>query len=120
MVAVAMEHNPLPLLYSTKVQYQPEPNSGSGDEYFDHPWEVLQRGWGDCDDLIIWRVGELIFRGRRAHARIIRIGVRYHTQVAREWDNVVEDPALKQQGLPWVTFDAGATYVYPPDGFLIG
>lgn len=118
MVAVAMAQNPLPPLRSANVEYHDEPTSGNGDEYFDHPWDVIARGWGDCDDLVIWRVAECLVRGLPAHARIVRIGTRYHTQVTREWDGLIEDPCLMVLGSPWLSVDNGKTYIFPPPDFL--
>lgn len=83
----------LPPLYSTTVRYQEEPNSGSGLEQFDSPWQVIQRGHGDCDDLVGWRVAELRAQGRRARVEIIkeRNGKRMHAIVLTERGR--EDPS---------------------------
>lgn len=102
--AERMRTDPLPLLYSTGVRYAPEPWSGSGVEEFADPWTVLARGWGDCDDLVIYRAAELCAAGYPAHARILRLKgtARYHTQVKREFDGAVEDPSLQRLGKPWL------------------
>jgi len=55
--------DPLPPLYTTAVRYQPEPASGSGTEEWADPWSVHARGWGDCDDLVMWRLAELLIAG---------------------------------------------------------
>ena len=46
-----------PGLYSSGVKYQREPNAGQYEEFAAIP-TVLNRGWGDCDDLVAWRVAE--------------------------------------------------------------
>lgn len=55
----AMQVWDLPPLYKSGVRYQLEPDHGSGDDQFDLPPEVYARRWGDCDDLVIWRLAEL-------------------------------------------------------------
>ena len=49
----------LPPLYRSGVRYSLEPGHGSGVEDFALPPDVLRRGVGDCDDLVIWRLAEL-------------------------------------------------------------
>lgn len=62
--------NRLPYLYESGIRYQEEPTHGTGIEYFDVPQVCLQRGWGDCDDLIIYRVAELLSQGVAAECSI--------------------------------------------------
>lgn len=102
--AEAMRRRPLPPLYRTKVRYQSEPNAGSGIEEFADPYTVYERGWGDCDDLVIYRGGELLAAGYPCHARILRHTEmnKYHTQLRRDFDGVIEDPCLHQMGKPWL------------------
>jgi len=99
-----MRRWPLPLLYFSHIRFQPEPWSGSGTEEFAHPWLVHKRGWGDCDDLVIYRAAELCVRGYPAHARLVHNTStdKYHTQVWCEWDSIIEDPALQRLGKPWL------------------
>jgi len=104
-----MREHPLPLLYTTQIQYKPEPWAGQGDdpvEEFANPYDVLKRGWGDCDDLVIYRGGELIARGFPCHARILHQQEtnKYHTQLTRDFDGIIEDPALQRLGKPYVQF----------------
>ena len=101
--AEEMRLRPLPALYSTNVRYQAEPWAGQGVEEFADPYTVLERGWGDCDDLVIYRGGELLARGYQCHARILHDTKtdRYHTQLTRDFDGIVEDPALQRLGKPW-------------------
>jgi hypothetical protein len=102
--AERMVEDPLPLLYTSSIIYKPEPWSGSGVEEFADPWTVHARGWGDCDDLVIYRAAELVAAGLPAHARILRLKgtARYHTQVKRDFDDQYEDPSLQRLGKPWL------------------
>jgi hypothetical protein len=91
--AVAMATNPLPPLYSAGVQYREEPTSGTGVERWDHPWEVHARGWGDCDDLVLWRLAELHAAGETTAAPLVAwIGSRMHVLIRRASGNT-EDPS---------------------------
>lgn len=87
----AAQRGALPALYSTGIRYRAEP---PGPEMIDHGAIVLRRGWGDCDDLVSYRLGELWHWGERgASPRIVwRRGTkRYHAQVRRA-DGSIEDP----------------------------
>lgn len=90
---VEKELGPAPELYSSGVRFQPEPFDDG--EHFDLPWAVLERGWGDCDDLTIWRRMELARRGEATKARVVwrEDTRRYHAQIRRE-DGSWEDPSL--------------------------
>lgn len=101
------EHPQFPLLYSlprNKPKYQAEPWAGQGIEEFAPPHLVLARGWGDCDDYVIWRGGELIVRSFPCHPRIIQKteNNHYHTQLTRDFDDLTEDPCLQRMGHPYV------------------
>ena len=104
MAAAKKAEVPLPFLYETNVRYQAEPQTGTGIEEFASPWMVLQRGWGDCDDLVIYRGAELVVRGLPCHARILRKveNNHYHTQLTRDFDELTEDPSLQRLGKPYV------------------
>lgn len=90
---------PLPPLYQTEVRYQEEPNSGSGFEQFDSPWQVFERGHGDCDDLVGWRLAELIARGvRGAKVDIVRgTGAKSNRMHARLKlpNGATDDPSIR-------------------------
>lgn len=98
--AEVMRTRSIPLLYTTEIRYQSEPWAGQGLEEFADPWTVLERGWGDCDDLVIYRGAELLVRGFPCHPRILhQIETdKYHTQLTRDFDRVVEDPCLQRLG----------------------
>lgn len=56
---------PLPRLYASGVDYEPEPWPKGVEEFADIR-TVLKRGWGDCDDLCAARVAELQEDGEEA------------------------------------------------------
>jgi len=82
----------LPSLYRSGIRFRPEPQRGSGVEYFDDPWTVLKRGYGDCDDLVLWRVGELLASLEPASVVCDFRPPRYHVLVRRA-NRSVEDPS---------------------------
>jgi hypothetical protein len=59
---------PLPTLYESGVVYMREPWQDF--EEFADVLTVLRRGWGDCDDLVAWKVAELREDGFFATPRI--------------------------------------------------
>jgi hypothetical protein len=91
----------IPPLYGSGVRFQNEPWAGKGVEEFADALTVIKRGWGDCDDLCAYRVGELWAHGDksarlRVYWRIIRGRPTFHVELRRavgtpqEW---IEDPA---------------------------
>ena len=96
-----LRRRPLPNLYSGEcdhIRYQPEPWAGEGVEEFADPYTVFERGWGDCDDLVILRGAQIRSVGYPCHARILHDPTtnKYHTQLTRDFDRTVEDPALQR------------------------
>lgn len=87
-----LRQRPVVPLYRSGVRYEPEPWGGDPEEWAPPP-VVLRRGWGDCDDLVMWRVAELRAAGEPATVQVMRRGVRYHVRVRRA-DGRVEDPSL--------------------------
>lgn len=83
---------PLPPLYKSGIRYAMEPNHGKGLEDFANPWTTLARGWGDCDDLILYRLLELLKQGERAHTRAEWLGNSVHVVIRRE-NGQREDPS---------------------------
>lgn len=99
--AAELRRRPLPSLYDPRcdhIRYQPEPWAGEGIEEFADPYTVFERGWGDCDDLVIFRGAQLRSVGLACHPRIIHQVEtnKYHTQLTRDFDGVVEDPSLQR------------------------
>lgn len=94
----------LPPLYQSGVRYAPEPTYGQGIEDFALPFDTYQRGEGDCDDLVIWRLFELYVAGEDATCRCEWVGGRMHVLVHRAnrpfvlqpafTSNVLEDPSI--------------------------
>jgi len=93
--AGALRRNPLPLLYESGIRYQPEPWAGQGTEEWANPYDVYERGWGDCDDLVLYRVAELIAKGEPATVQTMwKRGTKRHHVRVRRANGRVEDPSL--------------------------
>ena len=84
-----------PALYSSGVRYRLEPD---GTEDFTDLEVLLRRGWGDCAQLVAWRVAELREQGEPAQVRLTWVthnGRRmFHVQVRRA-DGRIEDPSVR-------------------------
>ena len=92
-----MRRVPMPLLYGSGIRYQLEPNAGTFEQW-KSPIQTFESGWGDCDDLTIYRVAELLARGERgAEAQVLAVttplGVKMHARVWRG-TGVAEDPSI--------------------------
>lgn len=85
----------LPRVYDAPVVWMQEPNAGQYEELADC-LTVARRGWGDCDDLVPWRIAELWHTGEdpRATPKVYQRALDnlIHTEV-RRGDGSVEDPA---------------------------
>lgn len=86
------QHPKAPLLYRSGVRYRRE----EGTEEWRGIDEVLQTGYGDCEDLACWRVAELRLKGIAARPFLSwkRRGnfFLYHVRVL--WPNgKIEDPS---------------------------
>lgn len=93
--AEEMRRKPLPALYTSDIRYRPEPWAGGGTEEWADPYEVLERGWGDCDDLVLYRVAELIASGENATVQTMwKRGTKRHHVRVRRANGAVEDPSL--------------------------
>lgn len=76
------------------VKWKPE-DSAPGDESFDRPRDVFERGHGDCDDLGPWWAAELRASDEDPEARAIAYQsgpTRWHVVVQRG-DGSVDDPS---------------------------
>ena len=89
--AAELKRAPLPPLYRSGVVYRLEEE---GPEDWSDPWTTRERGWGDCDDLVGWRVAELRAAGEPAGVVCMRREgtQRYHVAVRRA-DGRLEDPS---------------------------
>lgn len=97
----------LPPLYQSGIRFQPEPNHGTGSEEFALPALTFERKWGDCDDLVIYRLWELWCAGEPATCAVIFIDNQEHVRVRRgpqhrprghtnicQCEGCIEDPAV--------------------------
>lgn len=90
--------HPLPPLYSTGIRYEEEPNAGQFEQW-KCPIQTFEDGWGDCDDLVIYRLAELLAAGERASSQCMyetrqgRMTGRMHVRVRRA-DGSTEDPSF--------------------------
>lgn len=62
--------NPYPSLAESGIIFREHPAHGSGVEWFELPDILLARGWGDCDGLTVYRLGELRAKGIRCRPTI--------------------------------------------------
>lgn len=105
---IYLRSHKVPPLYRSGVRYQNEPvntaHLGGVDrthriEEFAAIPAVIERGWGDCDDLAPWRVAELREHGERAKIRVYwkrqSNGHRLYHVVVRRADGTIEDPSAK-------------------------
>ena len=97
--------HPLKPFYSYGIRYRPEPKESLAEEWVD-PYVVCERGFGDCDDMVIWRLAEIFNEsGYKAGGNVQRIGLsawpcvywqedtgNYHVLI-RHLDGRREDPA---------------------------
>lgn len=80
------------------VRWREEP---PGEESFDIPSTVLDRGWGDCDDLAPWLAAEMRTSGydNGASAIAVRTGPDTWHAIVRGSDGAVYDPS-RWAGMP--------------------
>lgn len=76
------------------IKWRPEP---PGAEHFDHAATVLQRKWGDCDDLAPWQAASLRHTGEDPGAKAIahRSGPNRWHAVVRRSDGSIDDPSKR-------------------------
>lgn len=61
----------VPSIYEAGVVYREEPANWPFEEFAPIP-QIIMRGWGDCDDLVPWRVAELREAGEEgARVRVV-------------------------------------------------
>lgn len=98
----------VPRLYDSRVRYENEPVNTAKLGGIDRRYRiedfaaipaVIERGWGDCDDLAPWRCAELREAGEKAKIRIqwkrTRSGGKLFHIVVRREDGSIEDPCAK-------------------------
>lgn len=100
-VAYLQSHPDAPTVYGSGVRYRTEKPKVKGapipEEWLTVPY-IVQRGWGDCEDLACWRCAELLLTGVKAtpaftFRRVGRYSV-YHIFV-RLPDGSTEDPSRR-------------------------
>lgn len=92
---------PVPPVYASGVRYQEDP---AGKEDWRDCLQVMQRGVGDCDQLVAWRLGEL---------RVARIPA----QAAIKWQHIPKRVAIsimKADGTP-----AYPAHMVPEEGLWL-
>lgn len=77
-----------PPLYDAGVKYKREPK-----EVWRPASIVLKDGWGDCEDLVAWRVAECRLQGDAATARVYQAGPKTWHTVVEHADGTIEDPS---------------------------
>lgn len=91
-------HN-VPSIYESGIRYEEEPVGQPYEDFAAVP-VILARGWGDCDDLVCWRIAELRNAGENAKVRLkwefdaLRGARMYHVLVRRA-NGQVEDPSKR-------------------------
>lgn len=88
------------------IEWQEEP---PGEESFDKPSTVLERGWGDCDDLAPWLAAEMRETEFDTGASAIAIpsGPNQWHAIVRGTDGEVYDPSV-WAGMPYTVGGVGS------------
>lgn len=103
----ALEQWNLPPLHRSGVRYRPEATYGKGLEEFALPFQTNGRKYGDCDDLCIWRLAELMRSGENASCRCEWMGPRMHVLVRRSTEPfVLMPPVTGPEEDPSISFGA--------------
>lgn len=85
----------LPRLAQSGIVFAEDPEYGSGIERFRLPWEVLESGAGDCNDLIVYRGCELIAYDKcKPKVRALWLGDDLHVQLRKRAGAKPEDPSI--------------------------
>jgi len=93
----------LPSLYGGRIHYQLEP---FGVERWQTPLETAALGYGDCEDLVGYRLYELWRDRVPARCHIVQINPRLFHVLVRYPNGQIEDPSAKL-GMPVPTRKAG-------------
>lgn len=84
----------LPALYHSGVKYHKQNPKACA---FRMPSDVVKRGNGDCKQLVLWRLAELLAQGETATPRVMwlndRKGMQAHILIRRA-DGDLEDPSV--------------------------
>lgn len=80
----------VPPLYKSGVRYRRE--QPGREQWLTIP-EVLDEGFGDCEDLAAWRAAEIRLKGLPAFVRVVRSGRRSFHAIVQRPDGTIEDPS---------------------------
>jgi hypothetical protein len=83
----------LPPLYQSGIRFQLPKGHGSGNEDFQLPNVTYANRGGDCDQLVIYRIWELLVQGEPATCRAVWQDNAVHVLVRRA-NGVLEDPSI--------------------------
>ncbi|HXJ69889.1 MAG TPA: hypothetical protein VNM39_13345 [Verrucomicrobiae bacterium] len=83
----------LPPLYQSGIRFALPADHGSGNENFQLPNVTFKNKKGDCDQLVIYRIWELLCQGERATCRAVWQDNAVHVLVRRA-NGVLEDPSI--------------------------
>lgn len=81
-----------PTVYAAGLRYVPEPQ-GRREKWQTAP-ELLERGYGDCEDLASYTVARYIVNGVPARAGVFRTEAGYHIVVIMP-NGDIEDPSAR-------------------------
>ncbi len=83
----------LPALYQSGVRFRLPRDHGSGNENFQLPNVTYANRCGDCDQLVIYRIWELLVQGEQATCQARWQDNAVHVLVRRA-NGVLEDPSI--------------------------
>lgn len=94
--APSFKRRRLPRLADSGIVFAEDPMYGSGTERFHLPWEVYEKGEGDCNDLLVYRMAEMIaYDNMRPTVRCIWLGDDLHVQIRPSpKSKKLEDPSI--------------------------
>lgn len=87
----------MPPLYKSGVRYAKEPWPR---ECWQTAVQTLAQGYGDCEDLVGWRVAELLEASKVARPKVVRASQDYWHVVVEHGSGEIEDPSRKL-GMRW-------------------
>lgn len=87
----------LPPLYDSGVRYRKDRRrNGKRNELLANAYDLVRRGYGDCDDLAAYRAAELQLAGIDAKVCVVRTGPRtLHAVVCNTSGEIIDDPSRR-------------------------
>ena len=80
----------IPVLYTSSIRYKLEP---AGQEIWQSAYETARLGYGDCEDLVAYRLAELWKDGIKARAKVLSITPTLRHVVLVHKNGDIEDPS---------------------------